>query len=262
MDHEISVGKLNINYKKKGSGPPLLILHGWGGSSDSWVEVQKNLSSKFEVLVPDLPGFGESDYPQQPWTFQDYSIFLEKFVRQLRLKRICLTGHSFGGSLAVKFAGQHPQLVEKLVLVDSAGIKPEPGLKTKLLIGLSKIGKKLFRRAPSWLESKARKPLYLLMRNRDYTRANPVMKETMKNVFDYYYKVRSDRGEFLSDLGEVKAETLVIWGERDETIPVEYGEKFEEKINKANFEIVRGAGHSPHLDEPEQTAQLISNFFD
>ena len=127
-EEKISINDLNINYKIAGSGPAVLILHGWGGSSDSWEKIQKILSERnYSIICPDLPGFGKSQTPLSPWTLQDYIHFVLKFAENLHLNSFYLIGHSFGGRIAVKMAVNHSSMIKKLILCDPAGIKIKPG---------------------------------------------------------------------------------------------------------------------------------------
>lgn len=262
MMKEVNIKDLKVEYERTGKGIPLLILHGWGGSSKSWEKVQQSLASDFEVIVPDLPGFGESGSLKQPWLVSDYVSFILKFVQELELNHFHLVGHSFGGSLAVKFAAEHPDRVRKMVLLDSAGIKPEPGLKAKILSSLAEVGEAVFSVEPlSKFKENARDYFYLLMKNRDYGKASEIMRETMNNVFDYYTDFDLRSGEFLTDLEKVKVPTLVLWGEEDEIVPIEYGRIMNEKIDNSEFRVISQAGHSPNLNRASETAENIIDFF-
>lgn len=257
---EINIKGLEVKYEKVGEGTPLLLLHGWGASSCSWEEVVKNLDG-YEIIIPDLPGFGESDTPQQSWTIDDYLDFIEKFVDELNLKDFYLLGHSFGGSLAVKFAANSDE-VRKLMLVDSAGIRPEPRMMAKALSFIAQKGEKLFVGPLTKFKDSSKKLFYKLIKRTDYGKANEIMKETMKNFFDYYSGLENNSGQFLSDLEKVNVDTLLVWGKEDEIIPLRYGKIFNEKISNSELKVIPESGHSPHLDIPSQMNQFILNFFE
>ena len=121
---ETIINGVKTNYQVFGKGKPILILHGWGSNSDRWVKIAELISSKeFKVIVPDLPGFGQSATLETAWTMNNYINWLEEFVKELNLGEFCLMGHSFGGALAVKFSIKHPQNVEKLFLVAAASVR-------------------------------------------------------------------------------------------------------------------------------------------
>lgn len=275
---EVNIKGLEVKYEKVGEGAPLLLLHGWGASIESWKEVVEGLNG-YEVFVVDLPGFGESDTPKQPWTIDDYLDFIKKFVDKLELEDFYLLGHSFGGSLAVKFV-VNSNKVKKLMLVDSAGIRPEPKMMAKVLSFIAQKGEKLFVGPLAHLKNSSKKLFYKLIKRTDYGKANKVMKETMKNIFDYYSGLENKKeveskidskkppahpeqnGQFLSDLEKVDVDTFLVWGEQDEIIPLRYGKIFNKKISNSELKIIPESGHSPHLDTPSQLKKSILNFFE
>lgn len=252
-ERQILINDLKINYKIAGQGPAILILHGWGGSSDSWIETQKILAEKeYQVIVPDFPGFGKSITPSKPWGVKEYTDFILKFTEKLGFNNFFLLGHSFGGRIAVKFASQYPEKVKALILCDSAGIKPKPGPKTLVIFWLARIGNAIF--APKHLarfKDSARNLFYIFLRNRDYVKANGTMKETIKKVIDE---------DLSSDLSKIKTKTLMVWGGADRIVPVKYARIFKEKINNSELEIIPKIGHSPHLEVPDRLSQIIINF--
>ena len=258
-ERQILINNLKINYKIAGEGPAILILHGWGGSSDSWIRVQGVLVEKgYKVIAPDFPGFGKSITPPEPWSVRDYVDWLNNFIKNL--KKSCdglaepffLLGHSFGGRVAIKFAIQYPEKVKALILCDSAGLKPKPGFKTRMIYWTAKIGSAVFSPKPlTRLKDSARNLFYIFLRNKDYVKANGTMKETIKKVLEE---------DLLEDLPKIKAKTLIIWGGADRMVPVKYAHIFKEKINNSELEILPKIGHSPHLEVPDKLSQIIINF--
>jgi len=252
-EEKIYINGLDINYKVAGKGQPVLILHGWGGSSGSWVEVQKILSRKgYLVIIPDFPGFGRSITPPKAWGIREYTDLILEFTEKLRLDNFFLVGHSFGGRIAVKFTVEHPEKVRSLVLCDSAGIKPKPGPKTLIIFWLARIGNAIF--TPRHLQrfkDTARNFFYIFIRHKDYVKANGVMKETIKKVLDE---------DLLSDLSKIKTKTLIVWGSMDRMVPLKYAHVFKEKIENSRLEIMPKVGHSPHLEEPEKLSEIILKF--
>ncbi|MFH1401928.1 MAG: alpha/beta hydrolase [Parcubacteria group bacterium] len=239
-------------FKERGA---LLILHGWGGSSDSWLRVQSILTKKgFKVIVPDLPGFGKSLTPPSPWGVKNYTDFVLKFVEEINLEDFFLLGHSFGGRISVRLAAEHPEKIKGLILCDSAGIKPKMNLKTFLIFWLAKIGNIIF--TPKHLarfRDGIRSVFYSFLRNKDYVKAKGTMKETIKKVL----------AEDLSqDLPKIKVKTLIVWGEADKMVPLRYGRIFNEKIADSELKIIPKIGHSPHIEVPGRLAEIILNFLD
>jgi len=130
------------------------------------------------------------------------------------------------------------------------------------------------------LKDSSKKLFYKLIKRTDYGKANEVMKETMKNIFDYYFNLENkeeveskidskkppahpeQNGQFLSDLEKVKVDTLLVWGKKDEIIPLRCAKIFNEKITNSELKVISESGHSPHLDTPSQMNQFILNFFE
>jgi len=254
QEKEILIDGLKINYKIAGQGPAILILHGWGGSSDSWIRVQKILAKEgFKVIVPDFPGFGKSKTPFFPWGLEDYTNFILNLTHYLGLENFFLLGHSFGGRIAIKFAVSFPEKIKSLILCDSAGIKQKWGKKEILIFQLAKIGNAIFTPTPlKRLKDRARNLFYIFLRHRDYAKADGTMKETMKKVINE---------DLLNDLPQIKTKTLIIWGENDKLVPVKYAYLFKEKIENSEIKIIPKIGHSPNLEVPEKLAEIILNFF-
>jgi len=252
-ERNISIGNLNINYKIAGEGPAILVLHGWGGSSDSWIRVQKLLEmAGFKVVIPDFPGFGKSVTPPVPWGIKEYTDFVVKFSENLNLQSFFLLGHSFGGRIAIKLAADYSEKIKSLILCDSAGIKPKPSIKTRIIFEISRIGNAIF--SPKHLirfRDWARNMFYISLRNKDYIKAKGVMRETIIKVLEE---------DLLPDLGKIKTKTLIVWGSVDKMVPLKYTSVFKEKIEGARIEIMPKIGHSPHLEAPEKLAEIIIKF--
>jgi pimeloyl-ACP methyl ester carboxylesterase len=242
----IFVKGLKTYYKIGGKGESFLILHGWGGSSKSWEKVMKILSLKFKVICPDLPGFGKSDIPSEIWNLDDFKDWLKEFVDKLALENFFLLGHSFGGRVSIKFSISFPERVKKLFLLNSAGIKQDLTLKDKIIINLSKFGKKLI--SGSKFQDKISKLFYFIFGIKDYSRAQGTMKEIMKKVIEE---------DLLPCLSKIQTETIIIWGKEDKIVHLKYGFLFKEHIKNSKLEIIPKVGHSPHLKDPEKLVEVL-----
>jgi len=251
-EEKILVKEIETNYKIGGGGENFLILHGWNGSSDSWRKIIEILGIKYKVICPDFPGFGKTETPKIPWSLNDFVEWLKEFTEKLNLKEFFLLGHSFGGRVAIRFSISHPEKVKKLILVSSAGIRQEWGLKEKIIFQISKIGNAIFSKNPFFrFKDGARNFFYRIARIKDYSKAKGMMKETMKKIVEE---------DLLPELSKIQNETLIIWGEKDKIVPLKYAFLFKEKIKNSKLEILPKIGHSPHLEDPEKLAEvLISN---
>jgi pimeloyl-ACP methyl ester carboxylesterase len=252
-EKQILVDGLKTNYKITGEGKDILILHGWGASSDSWLEVQKMLADKgYRVIVPDFSGFGKSITPLSPWGIKEYADFISKFIDKLNLEKIILIGHSFGGRISIRLTLLCPEKIEKLILCNSAGIKPKPGIKTSLVFVVAKIfNASLSPKYFAKIREPIRKNFYRFLRKKDYLKAEGVMKEVMKKVL---------KEDLKPELPGIKKETLIVWGDKDKMVPLNYAYTFKNKIKDSKLEIMQGIGHSPHLEKPTELVKIILKF--
>ncbi|PIS17268.1 MAG: hypothetical protein COT59_01545 [Candidatus Nealsonbacteria bacterium CG09_land_8_20_14_0_10_42_14] len=229
----------------------ILILHGWGWpvSVPQWVRVKELLEKQgYKVLVPDLPGFGENPSPIKPWIISDYVEWVKDFFEKNNLSQVFLLGHSFGGSVAVKFSVKYPERVRKLILVDSAGIR-----KKRLKKEIQKAVAHFLNRFSFLPFYKfARKIAYrTLFKTSDYLLAEGVMKETYLNV------IKEDISEIFS---QIAVPTLLIWGEKDGITPLRHANFIKNQIAGAELEIIPNVRHNPQKEAPEILAEKIVRF--
>jgi len=249
---EITVNGIKTSYQTFGDGFPVLILHGWGSFSERWSVVAEDIakgvpggSGPFKVVVPDLPGFGNSDALTTAWNMNNYINWVEGFVRETGLKEFYLAGHSFGGALACKFAIKHPQDVKKLFLISAASVRKRTTEKN-VLKNLSKVMKKL-----SFFPGYElfRKAFYkFIIRKSDYPYVEGLMKETFKNV------ISEDLSQFT---GFIRTPTVIIWGNKDKSTPIEDAYFMKDKIRNSKLVVIDGAGHILNREYPELLAQKI-----
>ncbi len=205
-EKKLLINGLEANYKISGEGQLILILHGWGGSSDSWILVQKILVDKgFKAIVPDFPGFGKSKTPSKVWEIDDYVLWLKNFIEMMEIREpFFLLGHSFGGRVGIKFSVKYSEKIKALILCSSAGIKPEKNLKTKTLYYIGKVGDYLFSKKPlRKFKDEARNTFYKIIRQRDYFKVKGNMRETIKKVLVE---------DLFGYLSQIKSKQLITWG--------------------------------------------------
>jgi len=244
---KVLIKGLEISFKieRKGSPKNFLILHGWGSKAQRWDKVSEIIAGEgFNVVVPDLPGFGESQEPEKPWNLDNYCIFVQEFARQLGLRNIYLLGHSFGGSLAVKFALKYPNQVEKLFLVGAACVR-----RKTLSKSLSKKIAKIFR-IFSFLPfySLVRKGAYRYIFKSDYINNEGVMQKSYLKII----------GEDLTGvLQSIKIPTAIIWGQNDNITPMEDAYLINKNIAGSKLVIIPGGNHDLERKNPEVLGRKI-----
>ena len=243
---EININGVKTNYQVFGEGKPFLILHGWGSNSDRWVKEAEIISAKgFKVIIPDLPGFGLSDKLTKPWTDNDYVKWFEEFTKALNIENFYLLGYSFGGALAAKITVKYPQRVQKLFLTAAAVIRKKTAQKD----ASAKISKliKLFHFLPGYIFF--RKAIYkFVIRKSDYIYTEGIMKQTYLNVI-------SDDVSF--NLPFIRVPTVIIWGDKDQSVPMEDARLINEKIKNSKLVVIPGADHLMHKQLPELLAEKI-----
>jgi pimeloyl-ACP methyl ester carboxylesterase len=250
---EIYINKLRTNYKIAGKGKPIVILHGWGGSSDSWEQVSKILAlTGYKVISPDFPGFGKSLTPLKIWNLTNYMDWLENFLDFLKLKKVSIISHSFGGRVAVKFAAKYPNRIEKLILCSPAGVRIKPNLSTRTTLYANAAGGFIFnKKALNLFKGSLKSWSYFFLRNTDYVKASKAMREIMKKVLEE---------DLTQKLSEIKSKTLIIWGAKDKLIPLKYAYVFKGYIKNSKLKVLPKIGHSPHLENPEKLLEVIFKF--
>ncbi|MDP2820908.1 MAG: alpha/beta hydrolase [bacterium] len=223
-----------------------LILHGWGSKSERWEEIGNLLSNLgFRIIIPDLPGFGESSNLATPWSLDNFVDLIDKFTEFLKIDKFYLLGHSFGGSLAIKSSLRFPYKIEKMFLVASSGIRKKT-LKKKILFFSSKIFK-IFSFLPFY--QFFRKAFYkFIIRKTDYVNIkDSVVKETFLKITK----------EDLTGLLEfINLPTIIIWGNKDDFTPVKDAYLMNKKIANSKLILIEGADHYLYRKMPES---LVTN---
>ena len=226
----------------------IVMLHGWGANKELFEQAALCCSSKYYVVAPDMPGFGCTPEPPCAWCVDDYTDFVIKFIERLGLKSVILFGHSFGGRVIIKMASSRvlPFTIDKIILVDSAGIRPEKTAAQKRKESVVKFGKKLVSGSPKLLNK-----LQSMTGSADYRAASPLMRQILVNVVN----------EDLTDLlPKIKQETLLIWGTLDTATPISDAEKMEELLPDAGLARIEGAGHFSFLDNAALFNSILSSY--
>lgn len=223
-----------------------IILHGWTKNTDKWQPFLSELKSKkIDYIFPKIPGL--TSELKEAWDLADYVEWLKEIVDKEKGK-IVLVGHSNGGRIAIAFAIKYPQKIEKLILIDSAGIYHNELLhRIKLFVfkTIAKIGKKLTS------SKKMEDLLYKLAREGDYKDNTPTVKQTMINLLNSNKSL---------DIPLVSNPTLIIWGKDDKITPLSDGISINNLIKNSKLETIEGAKHSPMHTHTKQVAKIIYEY--
>ena len=236
-----------------GSRPIMVVLHGWGASSAAVASIQACLADSHDSLAPDLPGFGASDPVPAVWGSTEYLSVIAKLLDQLGIRRASFVGHSRGGHFAFAFAAHHPDRVERLVLVDSAGLRGRRGAAYQARVLAFKAGRRVLGSRP--LAGPRGAPLRALFERRfgsdDYRAASGPLRGTLVRL------VNEDDRHLLP---RIQAPTLLIWGELDDSTPLVDGQLMERLIPDAGLVVFPGAGHFSYADDPGRFCRVVSHF--
>ncbi len=268
----VSIHGHSVGYRRGGTGQKILLIHGLAGSSKTWDDVLPLLTPHADVIAVDLLGHGESAKPSGDYSLGAFASGLRDFLSILGIDSITIVGHSFGGGVAMQLAYQHPHLVDRLVLVGSGGLGREvswllrlltlPGAEYVMPIAFPKpivdratdVGRQLGRRnirsaklAEMW---RAYSSLAGAPNRKAFVR-------TMRGVIEPSGQT-VDATDRLYLAAHVP--TMIVWGDRDGIIPVAHAYAAHELISTSRLEIIEGAGHFPHVEQPDTFANLLIDF--
>lgn len=247
---QIVVNGLLTTYQQSGEDKRLLVmLHGWGDSHQTFDVLVSHLSKTYTVVSLDLPGFGASQAPEKVWNLDDYTQFIEGFIKKLKLNPYAFLAHSNGAALAIRGLATGVLSSEKLVVLSGAGIRDRQKMRKLGLKAIAKSGKAATFWLPSRQKQKLRKALYGAAGS-DMLVA-PELQETFKKTVSQ---------DVQTDATKLKIPVLLIYGENDRATPPLYGRLYHELINDSTLEIVGGAAHFVHQDQATKVAALIEEF--
>ncbi len=252
----IEVDGYNICYKITGEGEKTaVVLQGWGTHLGVYDSVADCINEKYRVVQFDFPGFGGSDEPKEAWNVDAYADFFCKFLKALDIESATLIGHSYGGRVIIKLAAREnlPFEIERIVLIDSAGILPQKSFAQKLKIKRYKALKKILNM----------KFVYALFpeliddwRSRqgsvDYRNASPMMRQCL---------VMAVNEDLSNLLASIKQDTLLIWGDLDTATPIGDAKIMEEKIPNSGLAVLEGTGHFSFLEQPRVFRNIMRSYF-
>ncbi len=260
---EIQIHGHRIYYEESGAGEPLVLVHGWTGSSFDWRLVVPSLAERYRVLALDQIGFGKSDKPRIHYTIENFVEYLDEFIGLLGLGRVHLAGNSMGGQIACEYALSYPARAKSLVLIDSAGVRA--GL--PFFFRLARVPKLL-----EWTISMTTPDSYrrfMLSRGPYYNPRIIITEDLIRGHMQSFLSkegihaaadsLRRNIGVvFVEDrLGELKIPVLILWGKDDPTLPVSMAYTFHRKIKASKLVILDECGHIPMEEKPQECARVM-----
>ena len=237
---------IKINYQvinENSKGTPILFLHGWQGSILSFSFFANNLKRK--CILIDFPPFGKSSMTNYPLTVKDYKNLVYGLLKYLKIKKVFIVAHSFGGRVAIEMSAT-TKIVKKMILTGCAGIKKK-SIKTKLKLIIYKVQKALskIKLYPKAKLQKKGSP--------DYQNLPAQMKKTFINIVNYDQRYL---------LKKICVPTLLVWGNLDKETPFYFTKIFKKHIKDCEVVVFKNKGHFAYLEEPQTFLKIISTFFE
>lgn len=195
-------------------------------------------SKNFRVTLVDFEGFGKSEQPLKPKTIGDYTKDVVNLIKEKDLKDVIIIGHSFGGRVALDLVYKHPKLCSKLVLIDSAGLKPRRKVSYYYKVFIYKIKKKLHLDTSKYGSN-------------DYKQLNEIMRQTFVKVVNFDQKF---------ELFSIEIPTLIVYGKEDKETPIYMAKYFNKKIKNSRLVLMDNCGHFPFLEDTYNFINILNNF--
>ena len=238
---------IKLNYDKKGkTGRPVLLMHGWGQNKEMMSFIAEFLSAHFVVYNFDMPGFGGSDDPDEPWGSYEYSEFIHKFCEKKKIEDPIIIAHSFGCRVGIQYAYKYK--VHRMCFTGAAGIRDDRGVDYYLKVYSYKLGKKILSLKP--LE-KYKEKFTKNAGSEDYKNSSGIMRSTFVKI------VNEDLKPLLKD---IDAETLLVFGEKDDVTPVSKGKMMEELMPNAALVIFEDDDHFAYFHQAQRFNMVLDAF--
>lgn len=258
----VKVGDVNVFYRDQGTGPVLLLLHGVCSSSLTWDGWVKELGDKYRIIRMDVPAFGITGPVKKELYERDNAVkFLDDFVNAVGLDRFFLVGNSLGGYISWNYALDHPERVEKLIVIDPLSYNQKIPWILRFASNpfVSPLGQYMM---PKFIIDKSVSQVYgdkskVTDKVRE-TYFDMAMREGNKGSYIMVFKIFKEKvkKEVISrGISEIKTPTLVMWGTKDEWIPFQYYDSWKNDLPAAKYISYEGAGHIPMEEIPEITAR-------
>jgi pimeloyl-ACP methyl ester carboxylesterase len=259
----IQVGDHRIVYSEGGHGEPLILLHGFGASADSWNRFAKSLTKRYHVIAPDQPGWGASTRLENAsYGYPAQIERLRQFLSALGLKRVHLVGHSMGGFIASAYAARYPDEVITLGLIAPHGmVEPVPSELANDVV-----------KGDNWLVATSYQEFDRLLNN-VFARRRYTPKSVLRYLADHavrnsarsakiFAEMQTNDPPLLERLQRIKAPTLIIWGDHDRVLHVSCADLFRQGIKRSEVMIIPGSGHMPLVESAGTCARAWLAFMD
>ncbi len=264
-------------FRIAGSGPAILLIHGIGDNSTTWSSVQSTLAQRFTVIAPDLLGHGKSDKPRADYSVAAYANGMRDLLSVLDIERVTVVGHSLGGGVAMQFAYQFPQLVDRLILVGAGGVTKDVNFALRIaslpmgsealallrlpmvLPALQVVGRVAGAAMGSTGLGRDLPEMLRILADLPEPTASSAFARTLRAVVDW-------RGQVVTMLDRCylteSVPVQLIWGTHDSVIPLSHAHLAHAAMPGSLLEIFEGSGHFPFHDDPDRFVEVVERFID
>lgn len=242
---------INLSYERHGKGTPLVLIHGFPLDLSIWDNVVPLLENDFDLIVPDLRGFGESSTVDEPYTMLDFANDIAGLLDHLGVEKAALAGHSMGGYVALAFAREYPNRVSGLALVSSQAATDTPERKE----GRYKTAQDVFENGVAVVADAMTPKLSANKKVQDF--ANLLTKAQSKSGVVGALKAMAEREDSTPVLSQFIFPLVLIHGDADALIPMDRAKDVKSILPGARLIELHGAGHMPMLEFPKETAEAL-----
>jgi pimeloyl-ACP methyl ester carboxylesterase len=249
-------GRVPLRTHLMGKGPAVIYFHGpWGLT---WGPFLNALAERFSVYAPEHPGTtpGEPDAVRHVDSLWDLVLCYDELLERLEVQEAMLVGHSFGAMVACEVAAMRPSRVRRLVLIDPIGLwRDDAPVTNRMLLAPPDLPGYVFRDP----DGAAAKALFSVPADPEQAAlARTALTWAMGSTGKFIWPI-PDKG-LKKRIHRIAAPTLLVWGEDDRLVPLVYAEEFAQRLPRTRLEVVKGAGHAPHMEQPESVAGLVQAF--
>ncbi len=255
-DKSITVQEYQTSYYQGEAGEPLVLIHGFGDSKISFIQSSQLLSSHYQVILPEVPGFGETERnPNRDYSIRSQVEFFHQLFKSIGLTSFHLGGNSMGGHIATAYTLAYPKQVKSLILLNASGLQVKKelpyqpqGKPVKTVEDFRKYTQELFYQVPSI--PKPIEAYFVAQSAKNFSWFNNI-RSHIREGDDYLLNQRID---------QIKCPTLIIWGDHDTVVLPAVGELYHKNITGSEWILLKNCGHLPQYERPQQTAELIHKF--
>lgn len=245
----ININGIKLAYRRQGKGNPLVLLHGFPLDHHIWDEIVPLLENAFDLILPDLRGFGQSTTVETPYTMDDIASDIAGLLDHLGIEKAAITGHSMGGYVSLAFARLYPEKVSGLGLIATQALADTPDRKEGRYKSAVDVAENGIEGVVDAMTTKFTSDEKL----QEFARKS--MEKQQPAAFIGSLKAMAERTDSTSLLASLEYPVVVIHGKEDVLIPVERGQEMKDAIRHAHFVDIKGAGHLPMLEAVQETAE-------